>query len=247
MGEGWCLDDSRGIPAREPQGEQASGNLLEEGQEGKEGRDGGGGNWKYRMDERGTAGSRLTRFPWFAWPVVLDGKRITMKWTVGCGGHTAGAGADYVASTPAACTLLPRSGTWLTPEPSGGAQQSSVPWRARSPPPHPASPLPSQLKPACFSFSPPELACFFFPPLFLAVALLPTGEWEYPENGDIIKVVLHQIPRVPSLGRLERCCRAPSNCTLECPVLVQRQHSVLSCDCTPDTTLEALRTSHLYL
>lgn len=42
MGEGWCLDDSRGIPAREQQGEQASGNLLEEGQEGKEGRDGGG-------------------------------------------------------------------------------------------------------------------------------------------------------------------------------------------------------------
>lgn len=62
------------------------------------------------------------------WPVVLEAKR--MKWTVGCGGHAAGAGADYVASTPAvpaACTLLPQSCTWLAPEPSGGAQQSSVP------------------------------------------------------------------------------------------------------------------------
>lgn len=29
------------------------------------------------------------------WPVVLEAKR--MKWTVGCGGRAAGAGADYAS------------------------------------------------------------------------------------------------------------------------------------------------------
>lgn len=132
------------------------------------------------------------------WPAVLDAKKITMKRTVGCGGHTAGAGADLVASTPAvpaACTLLPQSCTWLAPEPSGGAQQSSVPQGGVTPTLPP--PLPSQLKPLCFSVSPPDLAWVFF----LAMAVLPTGEWEYPENGDIIKLVLCHIPRGPLTGQ----------------------------------------------
>lgn len=48
------IHSSRGIPAREQRGEQASGKLLEEGQEGKEGRH-QGGSWKYRMDKRGNS------------------------------------------------------------------------------------------------------------------------------------------------------------------------------------------------